>query len=302
MIDIEGVHILMTYQCNYECEHCFVWGSPNQCGTLTLEQIQQVLQQADRMGSVEWIYFEGGEPFLYYAALTEGVRMASRLGFKVGIVSNGYWATDLRDAVESLRPFKGIVQDLSISSDLYHGYEKFTRDARIARSAAGQLGIPFNIISIEGPDAAGRRPATGQIPSGESSVMYRGRAAGALAARVPRTPWRELKECPYENLRDPGRVHVDPFGNVQNCQGISLGNLFREPLKDICERFDPDSHPIVGPLVNGGPAELARRFDVECSDGYADACHLCYEARRSLRDRFPETLNPDQAYGVASGS
>ncbi len=300
MIKLEGVHILLTYQCNYECEHCFVWGSPNQCGTMTLEQLQLVLQQADRMGSVEWIYFEGGEPFLYYTVLTEGVRMASRLGFKVGIVSNGYWATDLRDAVESLRPFKGLVQDLLISSDLYHGYSKSTRVARIARAAAGQLGIPLNIITISRPDAAGGRPATGQIPSGESSVMHRGRASGALAARAHRTPWAEFSECPYENLRDPGRIHVDPFGNVQICQGISLGNLFRGPLKDLCERFDPDSHPIVGPLVNGGPAALARRFDVGCSGGYADACHLCYVARCSLRGRFPEILNPDQAYGVAS--
>jgi hypothetical protein len=34
---------------------------------------------------------------------------------------------------------------------------------------------------------------------------------------------------------------------------------------------------------------------------YADACHLCYEARRSLRERFPEVLLPDQMYGVIEG-
>ena len=38
---LEGLHILLTYQCTYECDHCFVWGSPWQTGTLTFEQIEQ---------------------------------------------------------------------------------------------------------------------------------------------------------------------------------------------------------------------------------------------------------------------
>ena len=36
---LSGLHLLLTYQCTFECDHCFVWGSPWQTGTLTLEQI-----------------------------------------------------------------------------------------------------------------------------------------------------------------------------------------------------------------------------------------------------------------------
>ena len=43
---LEGLHILLTYRCTYECDHCFVWGSPWQKGTLTLEQIERILEQA----------------------------------------------------------------------------------------------------------------------------------------------------------------------------------------------------------------------------------------------------------------
>jgi MoaA/NifB/PqqE/SkfB family radical SAM enzyme len=60
---LDGLHILLTYQCTYECDHCFVWGSPRQKGTLTSEQIEQILEQAKEAG-VTSIYFEGGEPFL----------------------------------------------------------------------------------------------------------------------------------------------------------------------------------------------------------------------------------------------
>jgi hypothetical protein len=43
---------------------------------------------------------------------------------------------------------------------------------------------------------------------------------------------------------------------------------------------------------------LVRRYRLDCKQGYSDACHLCYETRRALRNRFPEILAPDQMYGV----
>jgi MoaA/NifB/PqqE/SkfB family radical SAM enzyme len=267
---------------------------------MTLQDTQEILQQAEELRSVDWIYFEGGEPFLYYAVLLSGAEMAARRGFRVGIVSNGYWATDVDDAVACLRPFAGLVQDLSISSDSYHWSEKLSQQTKNAVAAAEKLAIPVGLISIAQPKATNAASAPGQIPAGESAVMFRGRAAEKLAARAARRPWIEFTECPCEDLREPGRVHIDPLGNVHICQGISLGNVFREPLSEICEMYDPDSHPITGPLLNGGPAELARRYGVPSKQSYSDACHLCYEARRALRSRFPEILTPDQMYGVFS--
>jgi MoaA/NifB/PqqE/SkfB family radical SAM enzyme len=97
---LTGVHILLTYTCTLECDHCFVWGSPRQHGTLTLEQIEDILRQARDVGTVEWIYFEGGEPFLFYPVLIRSVERAADFGFQVGVVSNAYWAAALADAVE----------------------------------------------------------------------------------------------------------------------------------------------------------------------------------------------------------
>jgi hypothetical protein len=68
---------------------------------------------------------------------------------------------------------------------------------------------------------------------------------------------------------------------------------------DIMAGYDPDEHPIVGPLLAGGPAELIRRYDLSHQDRYADHCHLCYSARCALRQRFPDVLTPDQMYGPA---
>ena len=298
---LSGLHLLLTYQCTLECDHCFVWGSPWQTGTMTLQDIRRILQQASDLGTIESIYFEGGEPFLYYGTLLKGVQMASHLGFQVGIVSNSYWATSVEDAVEWLRPFAGLVQDLSISSDVYHWSEEVSRQSQNAQAAAQQLGIPIGVMSVAQPEATNAASVVGQLPIGESAVMYRGRAAEKLVSQAVQHPWTQFTACLDEDLRDPGRVHVDPLGNVHICQGIAIGNLFRTPLKEICETYDPDAHPIVGPLLRGGPVELVRQYGLSHAETYADECHLCDVARRMLRARFPEILMPDQMYGVPEG-
>jgi MoaA/NifB/PqqE/SkfB family radical SAM enzyme len=103
---LSGIHFLLTYQCPYECDHCFVYGGPKARGTFTREQIVAVLQEAQKLGTVRTVFFEGGEPFLYYPLLLEGVRIARKMGFHTGIVTNGYFATSVQDAILWLKPLQ----------------------------------------------------------------------------------------------------------------------------------------------------------------------------------------------------
>lgn len=292
---LNGLHILLTYQCTCECDHCFVWGSPWQTGTLTCEQIEEILAQAKEAG-VTSIYFEGGEPFLYYAILVKAVHAAANMSFSVGIVSNAYWANSVADAEEWLRPFIGRLADLTVSSDLFHCSESMGERPQNALVAAKWLNIPTGLISVAQPNVNAHQ-SHGQIEE-EGAVMYRGRAAEKLAARAASLPWDGFDSCPHEDLREPGRIHLDPLGNLHICQGVVIGNLFEKSLKQICDEYDADAHPICGPLLEGGPAALVTEYDLPHADSYADTCHLCYEARISLRQRFPQQLNPDQMYGV----
>lgn len=294
-MQLSGLHLLLTNRCTYECDHCFMWGSPWQNGVMTLENIRHILRQGKDVRTVKSIYFEGGEPFLFYSVMLKGIQEAVEMGFKVGIVSNSYWATSVEDALEWLSPLVGLIGDLSVSSDLYHGEEV----AKNAAQAAQQLGIPIGEISIAQPEAVDAAHVQGQLPLGGSAVMYRGRAVEKLAPRATtRLPWEQFTTCPHEDLRDPGRVHVDPFGYMHVCQGISIGNIYQTPLREICKQYDPDTHSIAGPLLAGGPAELVRRYSLSHADGYADACHLCYTARLTLRERFPDVLAPGEMYGI----
>jgi len=286
-LELSGLHLLLTYRCNLSCDHCFVWGGPGQSGTMTLKNIEDILAEAATVPSIRSIYFEGGEPFLYYPVMMRGIRMAAERGYDVGVVTNGYWATDLPDAEEWLRPLAGLVGDLAVSSDLHHEREPVGRKAAFAKEAARMLGLPMGVISIARPGESGGRL---------SPIMYKGRAVN-LAGEAPRKRWDTFTECPYEDLEEPGRVHVDCYGNLHICQGIVVGNLFTTPLAEICREYDVVSHPVAGPLHEGGPVELTRRCGLSPGETYADACQMCFQARLRLRERFGDVLKPDQMYG-----
>jgi hypothetical protein len=129
-------------------------------------------------------------------------------------------------------------------------------------------------------------------------VMFRGRAVEKLIEGLPQRSWEEFTECPYEDLKNPERVHLDAYGNIHLCQGLSMGNMWDDPLSKIVKQYNADSHPICRPLVNGGPALLAKEYNVKHEDEYVDACHMCYLIRLALLDRFPQYLAPRLVYGL----
>ncbi|MCK7505770.1 MAG: hypothetical protein MZV70_17920 [Desulfobacterales bacterium] len=65
-------------------------------------------------------------------------------------------------------------------------------------------------------------------------------------------------------------------------RALSIGNLFETPLKEICEKYDADAHPICGPLLAGGPAALVTEYNLPHADRTtptpvtcATKCGLC---------------------------
>lgn len=297
---LTGIHFLLTYKCIFECDHCFVYSSPRAEGTFTFEQIYKTLDEAEKIGIIDWIYFEGGEPFLYYPLLIESVKEATSRGFKTGIVTNAYFATSIDDAELCLKPLKEFnIADLSISDDELHSGEDINSPAAIAIQAAKNLGMNVNSISIDQPimNSCDIPRKKGEPVIGWD-VMFRGRAADKLAGNLPGVNWNEFDECRFEELENPERVHVDSYGNVQICQGISIGNMWQMPLEEIIKSYDAKEHPVVKYILKGGPALLAEHNRTECKEKYVDACHLCHETRKQLIERFPGHLAPKQVYGI----
>jgi len=286
--------------CNLECDHCFVYSGPNAKGTFTLREVRKVLDQATQMETIEWIYFEGGEPFLFYPLMLEGIKIARSRGFKAGVVTNAYYATSEEDAGLWLKPLQESgLSSLSLSDDSFH-YEEEDSPAKRALSAASGLGIPVSSIRIEKPTVEiglDKNQVKG-APVVGGGAMFRGRAVEKLVEGLPQRPWGELTECPYEDLRDPWRIHIDSYGNAHLCQGLSMGNVWDNPLSTLFRDYDVDRHPICGPLARGGPALLATEYELQHQEKYVDACHFCYLLRLALMEKFPRYLVPRQVYGL----
>lgn len=305
---LKGIHFLLTYRCTNECDHCFLYCSPNAVGTFTFAQIENVLDEAVKLGSVKDIYFEGGEPFLYYPLLLASVKAAHERGFFTGIVTNSYWAESVKDAKIWMKPLKEAgLDDISFSDDALHSGESGDKKPGFALKAAKSLNLSAGTICIEEPMVKFDRvevenaQAKGEPVIG-GSTCFKGRAADKLTKGLPVKPWQEFTVCDREELISPGRVHVDSFGNVQICQGLSIGNMWKTSLLELMESYDAKEHPICSHLLAGGPARLARVYSMGVDEGYVDECHLCFNIRRKLINKFPEVLAPELVYGVTNAN
>ncbi len=306
-IRLEGIHFLVTYRCTYACDHCFVWGSPEAEGTMTLAQLTSAIDQAAECG-VESVYFEGGEPTLAYPVVLAAARHARERGLEWGMVSNCFWATSVADAKVWLAPFAELgVSDLSLSSYAYFVEDADEARLRNAVVAARELGLPMGVLEV---GAAACLDVPG-LCLGEDvgEIMCKGRAAVELApARAARPP-ETLVSCPFEDFAEPGRAHLGCGGELQLCQGISAGNVFfddagaprRGGLAAVLDAYDPARRPLIREIHAGGPWALAQAYGHRPErELYADECHLCYEVRSALRARFPDVLAPAQCYGQPS--
>lgn len=298
---LDRVHILLTYSCPLRCKHCFVFAGPQAKGTFTSTQITKLLSDIQKLGSVAWIFFEGGEPFYHYPLLLQSVKKARDRGFSVGVITNGYFARSESTAARFLRPLVALgLAILCVSEDPLHYRSSKHSPAKRTLRAAYELGLAARRVCVESSSMSQCLDPEwmGEQFHATFHLRWRGRAAGKLAPALPFNGWETFNRCPNQNLAAPHRLDIDAYGNVQICQGISIGNAWETPLSSLVQKDRADAHPIIAPLVQGGPAGLARLYRFEPAESYADACHLCYATRAAMLDRFPEHLAPPQVYGL----
>jgi hypothetical protein len=94
-------------------------------------------------------------------------------------------------------------------------------------------------------------------------------------------------------------IHVDPYGNIQTCCGIIIGDAHEKPLIEWMERgFHTDSE-LVRMAYERGPyayLELAVQHGYQQREGYPQKCGLCWEVRKFLRPYYPDTFGPAEIY------
>jgi len=277
---LTAIHFLISYGCSAACDHCFLWGSPGRAG-MSARQVEGWLEEIPGLGTVTGACAEGGEAFTRYPVVSHFVRRAGALGLSPSALTNAYWVRSRGVGERRMGELAAAgLTRLGVSTDQWHRRHVPERRVELLLEICARMGVEASRMEtkLEG-------------------VMFRGRAAARLAGAMPAHPPEELTTCPHEKLAAPSRVHLDCYGRLHLCQGLNVG---RGSLREAIAGYHPECHPIVRPLLEGGPyalARLAAQRGFVPAAGYADGCHLCYRAREFLRPIFPDLLGPDEMYG-----
>jgi radical SAM protein with 4Fe4S-binding SPASM domain len=272
--------LIITYRCNSICRHCFFESSPTKKQTLNLVQGTNAIDESYELGA-EWVSITGGEPFLKKDLLENLLKYSNKKGLKTEVVSNGFWAKSLEEAITILKQLKNIGLDvLNLSLDDFHQEFILISHVKNAFKAALSLGIKVvimttttknNAITIETipeylQDNHIQLIGAPRIPNPhafliESQITPAGRGENITELEYSQVPLLRCKEI----LTDIG---IGPDGKVFPCCGplaskIVLGDIKESNLRRILEKAWKNS--TFTSLRNG----------IQISGEFSSKCHAC---------------------------
>ena len=316
--------IILSYQCQCTCRHCLYNCGPQWADWMSPEALEEALRATGAWDHRFQVHFTGGEPFLRFSLLLEGVRIASELGIPTYAETNAGWCVNgdavlhrfvaLRDAgmsaiLISCSPFHAERVPLARTLlAIQKATEVFGRQQVIVymphclpqiRQFSTAECVPLErYVDRFGLVEAGRMlwDAYGIIPAGRAGYQL-----GHLTHKQPARALR-LQDCRMEILY-AHHSHLDLYGNYIPwfCGGLALGDWHDLPglLGDAEARRYP---PIIDLLVSSGPHALYEQARSEYGykelpGGYAGKCHLCVDVRKHLsRLEVFNELQPTRFY------
>lgn len=312
--------LLFTYRCTIACKHCLFNCSPWQPDVcVSLEDGVEFLRQLRATDRV--IHIAGGEPMMYYPQMLAICQVANKEGNAPHFFeTNASWCVDddvTRRRYEELKQ-AGLLGVL-ISADPYHQVfvspESRHRAYRWAVEIFGRENVAAAELSLERLSelrGIGRDDERLGEYSRNHAPRLVGRAGNVLAGFYPDRPLEALAEDALwhggpagENCRsefdsdEMWEIHIDPYGNIQTCCGIIVGDARERPLLEWMERGFHTDNELVRMVYERGPyayLELAIQHGYQPREGYPQKCNLCWEARKFLRPYFPDTFGPAEIY------
>jgi len=148
--------LLLTYKCNFLCDHCSVSAGPNRREVLTINHVRRVIEEAYTVPSIRTIVFTGGEPTLYLDVLEAGISLAHDKGFVTRLVTNAWWAKTPKQADRFLQNIRAAgLDELNVSYDDFHlpYLERFGGEQNVLNAvrAAAELGMTVLVGTVLHP-------------------------------------------------------------------------------------------------------------------------------------------------------
>lgn len=120
----------LTANCNADCDICCLDNERNKKEVCNLELFKCRIEEMKDLECIETIGITGGEAFLEFDKLLELIPLIKKIGKKSGVITNGFWATDMKETLYKLEKLVECGLDtITISYDEFH--EKYIKTANI---------------------------------------------------------------------------------------------------------------------------------------------------------------------------
>jgi len=279
-----------------------------------LEEAKRYVTDA-KVLDTEIVCITGGEPMLYPNLVEKIISECSNLSFpEIWLFTNGFWAhstSKARVIVEKLRSL-GLTK-MFFSIDFFHQNYVSIESVKNAVEASLESSLEVSIDArfIGEPDEQNEfNSATRsyleflgnlllKVEVVKAQPMFVGRAVESLAKHVKMKPLSEILNEKYlgawagGTLKSPLGFDVDEFGFVTICPGLSIGNACKVSLRKIIEEYEYQGFAVIAALHDKGMKglmDLASKNGFVPKKTYINGCHFCYEARKFLRNIFPEAF------------
>ena len=292
-----NIGLMLTYRCTTACPHCVVEAGPHRREELGLDHSLALIGEARdyRSGHITGLALTGGEPFYNLDHLARISGYGLRLGFVVSVVTNAFWATSRRSALEALKKVPAI-RLISISTDVYHQKAIPFEHVKNATWAARELDRLYSIAVCTDNEEDEQYQSIladleeiGEAGNLRKSITFPvGRARRTARHFKYRTSSRPtVSACPMAStpvIFPGGKVNacIGPVLTLSSSHPLNLGNVHEEPLSAILDRAEMNPilhiirvwgpHRLVALLEQHGLGDLLpRKYLWDCS------CDVCYK-------------------------
>lgn len=154
----KSLALLLTYKCNFSCDHCSVSAGPKRREVLAADYMRRAIREAYAVPSIRTVVFTGGESTLYPDLLEAGISLAHNKGFITRLVTNAWWAKTPEQAKSFLQNIRAAgLDELNVSYDDFHlpYLERFGGEQNVlnAVQAATELGMTVLVGTVLHPGA-----------------------------------------------------------------------------------------------------------------------------------------------------
>jgi hypothetical protein len=306
------VGIILSYRCHTACKHCLYNCGPGwEKEPMSTETLREALQAITTWPRAPQVHFTGGEPFLFFPLLLEGVKRATQLGITSYVETSAQWCLDSNEAAQRFQTLREAgLQAVLISCSPFHAETipplRTLEAVHAALEVFGSEGVILYLpdflrviqaFDLDRPTPLSRYEERYGVEGARRilwqgySIISGGRSGYELGHIAPRRAAEAFSQadCALDILY-AHHSHLDLYGNYISgfCGGLSVGDW--HDLPQLRLDFSEGRYPaLVEILVERGPyglLELARATSgyQPLPAGYAGKCHLCVDVRHRLFD------------------